>query len=178
MLKKLGIVDDYIVTIQSSTKRNIKKISLVHDGVEIATIVGSFFKFQNIKFFQLSRIWIEPKFRGKSIMRKFLEFLKNEWCIQFISDRDLTPAGLMIWRRFKQDWSAVIYNSDTGGRIDWTDSKEKELFVPEDEYEKVRNDVDHPINRKAQIYYIMSESEIMNKYFRDIPYITNPVLIR
>ena len=90
-------------------------------------------------------------------MRKALQLLKAKWDISFISDRDLTPSGFDIWKRFKSDWKVSIFDANTRKRIPWTDKTENELFVTDEEYQKIRGDANHPLNVKAQTYYLISE---------------------
>lgn len=110
-------------------------------------------------------------------MRKLLQFLKSKLDITFISDRDLTPSGLDIWKRFKTDWKVSIFDTVTNKRIPWSDKTEQELFVPEVDYNRVRIDPNHPLNVKAQTYRLISEDKdifnsgrmqftILNEYLR------------
>jgi hypothetical protein len=158
--KSLGKIEGFEIFYQS--KNEYKLITISEKDKNILMIVGAFLK-HGSAFFQIQRVWVEPEFRGKSLMRKVLQLLKRKWDISFISDRDLTPSGFDIWKRFKTDWNVSIFDATTRKRIPWTDRAENELFVTDEDYQKIRGDSDHPLNVKAQTYYLVSEDqEIFN----------------
>lgn len=174
--KKLGEIDGFDVMMKSATIKPYKKVAIMNSEKEVAVLVGVFFKYQSLKFFKIDRIFVEPEYRGKSLMRKLWELLKDQWKIQFMSDRDLTQDGIMMWCRFKTDWNVVIFNSNTGERIPWTDKAEKELFVPEDDFNRVRHNQDSETWIKANGFYLISEEDLLNKHYNGIPSLNEDIL--
>jgi hypothetical protein len=96
----------------------------------------------------------------------------------------LSPGGLGLWRKVKDDWNVFIYDVNTNEKMPWNDATEKQLFVPEDEFMIHQNDKSHPVYRKADRYYLVSEqkdfAELINLAYTNgmpsgLPKITSPL---
>ena len=75
--KVLGHIENFNIYLQTAKiEKETKLISVVMDNKDICYIVGNFLK-HGEALFQTKRTWVEPDFRGKSFMRKLLEFLKS-----------------------------------------------------------------------------------------------------
>jgi len=180
---KVGEMGNNSIMLYTATRprgKENKKISLVNqDGTEIASIVGFFFKHNNSgnTFFKIGRIWTEPTYRNQGIMTTLRQFIKSKWHIQFMSDRDLTQDGLNTWRKVKNDWKVSIIDGLTGKIIPWTNQTEQELFVPEEDYNKVRGDIENPVYIKANQYFLISETfSIFNPNCTGIPSVAEGIL--
>ncbi|PPD55680.1 MAG: hypothetical protein CTY12_00040 [Methylotenera sp.] len=160
--KHIGELDGFMITLSSATSnKHIKKISLVDvDGNDCVSIVGYFFKHNKSAktFFHFQRMWTEPEYRSQGLMTELRQYLKTTWNISFLSDIQLTQAGLDMWRKVRIPWSVKIFDAATGSVIPWNNSTEKDFFVPEDEYEEYRKFTNHPIKKKAEQYFLISES--------------------
>lgn len=160
--KQIGELSGFDITLSSATSnKHIKKISLVdEDGNDLVSIIGYFFKHQqsNKTFFHFQRLWTNPLHRGQGLMTDLRQYLKNTWNISFLSDVQLTQSGLDMWRKVRIPWKVQIFNANTGEVIPWTNSSEREFFVPEDEYEEYRKFSNHPKRKQAEHYFLISES--------------------
>lgn len=160
--KHIGELSGFNITLSSAvSNKHIKKISLVdEDGNDCVSIVGYFFKHQssNRTFFHFQRLWTIPEYRSQGLMTDLRQYIKNNWNVSFLSDIQLTQSGLDMWRKVRIPWRVQMFNAATGDIIPWTDSAEREFFVPEDEYNEYRKFVNHPRRKQAEHYFLISES--------------------
>ncbi len=160
----IGNIGEYNILLYSAHNNNkaTKKISLVDNNVEIGFMIGIFFKHpKGQTFFKTERIWMNPVHRDKGLMSKLRQFIKSKWHICFMSDRDLTNAGLGMWRKMKSDWNVTIFDAITGEHIPWNISTEHDIFVPGEDFERVKTDIHNPITIKGNRYYLVSESQVL-----------------
>ncbi len=159
-------------------EKQIKKLSLINaEKQDVAYLVGIFFKHHGATFFKLDRAWTNPEYRGKDLMSGMIYEIKRQMRIHLMCDRDMTEAGLGLWKKIRTQLKVEIYDSVTGQKLPWSKANEKALFVREEDFVKVKDSPEHPIAQLANRYYLVAESTGREQY-QGIPSVPARIISR
>lgn len=102
------------------------------DDEDAAYVAHGYITIRGQSYPFLTRAFTAPRFQGNGYALKIIMQLRKLYNSKMLSDQNLTPDGIKLWKRLAAVLSVKLYDFTTGAVLDINDVPEDELYTDEE----------------------------------------------